>query len=208
MKLYTYELAPNPRRVKLFLQYKGVELEKQSIDLGTDQQLSEEYRAINPACTVPVLQLEDGTVLTDCISICLYLESVYPDKALFGSTALEQAQVVGWTHTIFLEGLFSIANILRNQGEHFKDRAMPGTIDLEQIPALVKRGKDCLDGFFAKMELHLEGREFIVGDSLTMADIDNLVVCDFASWVKESIPADCSNLLAWYARVQKLLGEG
>ena len=68
MKLYTYEMAPNPKRLALLLAYKGVDIEKETVDLGAPrEQLSEAYRAINPSCTVPCLVLDDGTVMTETV---------------------------------------------------------------------------------------------------------------------------------------------
>ncbi|WP_101760569.1 glutathione S-transferase family protein [Oceanicoccus sp. KOV_DT_Chl] len=207
MKLYTYEVAPNPRRVKLFLQYKGITLETENVNLGEAEQLTDRFKAINPFCTVPTLVLGDGETLIDAVSIGFYLDQKYPEKPLFGTSALEQAQVLGWDHRVFTDGLFPIAEMLRNQGDFFKDRALPGSINIEQIPALIERGRKRLYGFFATMEKHLQGREFIVGEQLSFADIDVFVVCDFAGWVKETIPAECVTLQSWYQRVGKLLGE-
>jgi glutathione S-transferase len=75
MLLYTYDGAPNPRRVGLFLGYKGIQLASRQIDLRDGQQFSSEYASVNPRCTVPALQLDDGTVLCDAIAICWYLEA-------------------------------------------------------------------------------------------------------------------------------------
>ena len=126
MKLYTFEKAPNPRRLALFMQYKGIDIATQTINIGEREQFAQSYKAINPNCTVPSLQLDDGTVLTDVISACLYLESLYPGKPLMGSTPLEQAQIVGWDHKIFVEGLTAVAEMLRNRGEFFQGKGLPG----------------------------------------------------------------------------------
>ena len=131
----------------------------------------------------------------------MYLESQYPDKPLLGTTDVERAQVMGWVHKIFTQGLMAVAEMVRNQGDFFKGRALPGTRDLEQIPELVARGKLRLEDFFEMLESHLQGREYIVGNSLTIADTDALVVCDFATWVEETIPDNCPAVQAWYDRV-------
>ncbi len=206
MKLYTFDVAPNPRRLKLFLAYKGIELETIAVDLGKKEQLAEGYLAINPAGTVPTLLLDDGSVLTDVIACCFYLESQYPDKPLFGRTDMERARVLGWVHKIFVQGLMAVAEMVRNQGDFFKNRALPGPRDLEQIPALVERGKLRLGDFYALLESQLQGGDYLLGDSLSMADIDAMVVVDFAAWVKESIPADHALTQAWYERVKVELG--
>jgi glutathione S-transferase len=207
MKLYTFEIAPNPRRLKLFLQYKGIDIETETINIRDGEQFTDAFKAINPSCTVPALQLDDGTILSDVIGACLYLESQYPEKPLFGTTPLEQAQIVAWDHSIFVEAFVAVAEMLRNSSEAFKGRALPGTVTIEQIPELIERGQIRLQDFFQRLEIHMAGRDYIVGDAISLADIDAFVVCDFAGWVKQSIPENCTQLQEWYQRVKKELGE-
>jgi glutathione S-transferase len=205
MKLYTYDSAPNPQRLKMFMQQKGIEVESQQIDMMTAQQLTAEYRSINPLGTLPALQLADGELLTEVIGICCYLEVLYPDKPMLGTTALEKAQVISWDHRVFCEGLSSIADALRNRSKAFASRAMPGPMDIEQIEALVPRGLQRVNGFFVALNEHLAGRQFMVGDSLTLADIDVLIYVDFAKWIKQGVPEDCKELQAYYERISALL---
>lgn len=207
MKLYTFDFAPNPRRLMYFLKYKEITLDTEEISLRDRQQFSERFQAINPSCTVPALQLDDGTVLDDVIAICVYLESLYPERPLLGATPLETAKIIGWDHKIYVEGLGAAAEMVRNQGDFFENRAVPGLIEIPQIPDLVGRGQKRLTAFFERIEKHLSGREFMVGDTLSFADIDLYIVVYFAGWVKQSIPADCAAILAWQKRVAVLLGD-
>lgn len=207
MKLYTFDVAPNPRRVKLFLQYKGISLDSETIDLMKKEQFADSFKAINPESTVPVLVLDDGSTLCEVISICWYLECLYPQRPLFGQTPQQQAEVLGWDHSIFNEGVASVAEILRNHSEAFKDHALPGSLGLAQIPALIERGQKRVAAFFDKLEAQLAGRDFLLGDSFTLADIDAFVVVDFAGWVKLTIPEHCQQLASWYQRVKQELGE-
>lgn len=207
MKLYTYDPAPNPRRLALFLKHKGIEIETRQVDLGTAEQLGDDYRAINPMCSVPALVLDDGSVLTEVIAQCHYLESLYPEKPLMGTTGLEQAQVSEWDHRIFVGAMMAVADILRNGSKAFADRAMPGPVNIPQVPELVERGRLRLHGFWPMLENHLNGRNYLVGDSLTFADIDLYCLCGFIAWVKESIPEDCPATRAWFERVSGELEE-
>jgi glutathione S-transferase len=188
MKLYTYDTAPNPRRVGLFLAYKGIQLPTEQVDLRCGGQFSPEYAAINPRCIVPALQLDDGTVLCDGIAICWYLESLHPQRPLLGT-----------------EGFLPVAEALRNRSDAFKDRAVTGPARIAQIPELEARGRQRLQSLWQRLEEHLGGREFLVGDAVTLADIDALVVVDFAGWIKEHVPADRPRIHAWYQRVKPLL---
>ena len=205
MHLYTFSKAPNPKRLGYFLKLKGVEIEATEVDINNGEHFNDAFKAINPDSTLPTLVLDDGTVLTDTIAICVYLESKYSNTPLFGTTTVEYAQVIGWAHTLFFSGLMPIAEILRNQGDFFKNRAIPGCVDVEQIPDLIERGKIRLDAFWLSMDKHLSDKNYIVGKQLTMADIDCYVVCGFATWVKAQIPESCTALLQWQKRVSKLL---
>ena len=205
MKLYTYDPAPNPQRVNMFMQQKGIQIESEQIDMMTAQQLTDDYKRVNPLATLPALQLNDGELLTEVIGICCYLEVLYPDKPMMGTTALEKAQVISWDHRVFVEGLSSIADTLRTRSKGFAGRAMPGPMNIEQIEALVPRGLQRVNGFFTVLNEHLAGRQFMVGDSLTLADIDVLIYVDFAKWIKQGVPEECKDLQAYYDRISELL---
>lgn len=208
MKLFTYDPAPNPRRVNLFLSYKGIELPTEQVDLRARKQFSPHFQAINPRCVVPALQLDDGSVLCDGIAICTYLEHLYPQKPLLGTDALERAQILSWDQYIFSDGFLAVAEVLRNQSPQFEHRALPGAELFEQIPDLIARGRKRLHVFYWALERHLQGRQFIVAEQLTFADIDAFVTVDFGGWIKEKIPDNCPNLSLWYERVKPLLTGG
>ena len=205
MHLYTYDPAPNPRRLGLFLSWKGIDVETTQVDLMQLEQLGEPFRAINPAGTVPALVLDDGTLLTEVIAICDYLESLHPQRPLLGTTPLARAQVLGWDHQLYTGVFSAIAEILRNGNPNFADRALPGPVKVAQIPALVDRGRERLQSAWQNCEQALGKRDFLVDDAMTLADIDLLVCTEFAGWVKESIPETCTALLAWRNRVRKTL---
>ncbi|MDX1496015.1 MAG: glutathione S-transferase family protein [Salinisphaeraceae bacterium] len=205
MKLYSFPTAPNPMRVELMLKYKGVQVETEHVDLRNGEQLQAAYRKINPRCTAPALLLDDGTLLTEVIAICLYLDSQFPGRPVFGSNDSERAQVVNWMHRIFTDGFMAAAEALRNSSPGMKDRALPGPQNLEQIPALAERGRQRLPGFFEDLNDRLEGRDFIVGDALSQADIDAFVVCSFAGWIKIQPAENLSNVAAWRERVGSTL---
>ena len=206
MKLYTYDPAPNPRRLTLFMRYKGITLDTQQVDMMKAEQLSEEHKQINPRCTLPALQLDDGTLLTEVIGICTYLEELYPDKPLLGSTALEKAQVISWDHHLFLAAMLPVAGMLRNRGEGFRNRALPGPLDIPQIPELIERGKLQLEHLLPELDAHLATSTWVAGDNFSFADIDLLVFIDFMGWVKQSVPEECTHLQGWYQRTKDTLG--
>ena len=208
MKFYTYDPAPNPQRVQMCLDYKGVELETIQVDMMTAEQLGEDYRRINPACTLPALLLDSGALLTEVPSICTYLEDTFPQRPLFGGSAEERAIIVGWSHKLYVSLFQPLADVFRNGNPHFKGRALPGPLDIEQIPALVERGKERLANTWPQIDAHLADSQFMVGDSFSFADIELLAVTGFANgMVRQPVPESCSNIAAWSARAQAALAQ-
>jgi glutathione S-transferase len=200
LKLYTYDPAPNPRRLQLFLDYKGISLNTQQINLMEKEQFSDDFLKLNPSSTVPALELDDGTVLTEVIGMCCYLEELHPASPLMGSSATERALVISWDHIIFNTVFMAIAEAFRNSNPAFSGRALPGPLDVEQIPALAERGKLRLAAAWTSLDQHLGANSWLSGDNFTFADIDLMCAVEFAGWIKSSIPEDCKHLQAWHQR--------
>lgn len=203
MKFYDCRTAPSPRRVRWFIAEKGLEIPVVEIDLGAGEQLSPEFQAINPRCTVPVLELEDGTCLSDGMAICHYLEAKFPEPNLMGSDAREQALVMNWHEQIMMEGFLAGAEALRNFARGFADRAVTGPENFEQIPALAERGRKRLDVFMAVLDERLAASPCVAIDRFTMADIDAYVCVDFAGWVKIPVLENRPNIRNWYERISE-----
>lgn len=201
MKLYDYKTAPNPRRVRIFAAKKGIELDIVQVDLGKGEQLSVEFRRLNPECTVPVLELDDGTYISEVFAICDYLEKIQPEPQLMGGDAQTRAEVLMWNAKIEQNGLAAVTELFRNTSNGFKSRALPGPAGFEQIPELAERGRRRAILFFRRLDLHMDDRQFIAGDNLSIADITALVVVDFARWAKLDLLEDASNLERWYGDI-------
>lgn len=201
MKFYDCATAPSPRRVRIFLAEKGVELDTIQVDLAKGEQFSEEFKAINPLGEVPLLALEDGTTISQVNAICRYLEEIYPDTPLHGRNPVERAQVESSNGQLQANGLSAVAEAFRNSAPGFKHRAMPGPHNYEQIAQLAERGLLRLDNLFSDLDAHLADSQYIVGDYFSVADITALTTVDFAKWVKKRIPEGCANLQRWYDQV-------
>lgn len=201
MKLYDFAKAPSPRRVRIFLAEKGVQVPMQQIDLRAGEQFSDDYCAINPQCEVPFLVLDDGTGIGEVNAICRYFEASHPEPALFGRGAKEQALVAMWDHRVEKEGLSSIRDVLRNSLPAFEGRALPGRAKVPQIADLAERGRSCLLQFFEDMDGRLADCAYLAGDSFSIADITGQVCVDFAGWVKIGIPEEHKQLSRWYQSV-------
>jgi glutathione S-transferase len=178
---YDYRLAPSPRKVRLFIAEKGLDIPTVEVDLRARAQLTPAFLAKNPGATVPVLELDDGTCVTESLAICHYLEQLHPEPNLLGRDAKEQALVLMWTDIQTLEGYLGLQEALRNSHEAFKGRALGGPVPYEQIPALVERGRRRATAFFDKLEARLSSSAFIAGERFTYADIVGFVYLGFAS---------------------------
>ncbi len=206
MKLYTFHAAPNARRLHLVMDYKGIKIEEEIIDMANLAQHEEPYASINPLRTVPCLQLDDGSLLTEVVAMVHYLESIHPEKPLFGSNPQERAMVINYNHWLATQAFMPIAHMLRNGAKGFKDRAVVGSLPIPQIPELVERGKMQLDDFWPRIEARLAESEWVAGDFFSFADIDLYVVVEFSGWVKEGMPEDATHLRAWHQRASEILG--
>jgi len=197
MKLYDGGRAPNPRRVRVFLAEKGITVATEQIDLGALQQKSAAFASINPIQRVPVLVLDDGTVIAESIAICRYFEALNPDPPLFGVGAKEIAQIEMWNRRLELLLLFPVSHVFRNSHPAMKEMEVP------QVPAWAEANKPRITEFVAILDHELERRPFIAGDRFTVADITGLVAVDFMKPAKLAVPESCANVRRWHAELAK-----
>lgn len=202
MRLYDYAAAPSPRKVRLFMAEKGVAVPVVTVDLRAGEHQSPEFLARNPGATVPVLELDDGTCLTESLAICHYLEERYPEPNLLGHDAREQALVLMWHEIATLEGYVAIQEAWRNGAEAFRGRPLPGMVSYEQIPALAERGRRRSEAFFDRVEQRLGGSRFVAGDRFTYADIVVFVYLEFGARALQCDPVTVRPALSrWYEAV-------
>ena len=203
MKFYDCTTAPSPQRVRIFLAEKGIDMPVVQVNLRESEQLGDAFRKINPDCTVPVLELDDGTRISEIFAICLYLESEYPEPVLMGRNSVEQAMVSMWNTKIEQNGIAAVAETLRNTAKGMRDRALPGPVNLAQIPQLADRGRTRVQAFLDRMDGQLDANTFISGDQFTMADITGFVTVEFAQRLKIPVEGSQQNLQRWFDAVSK-----
>jgi glutathione S-transferase len=180
----------------MFLAEKGIDLAETPIDLMTREHKSPEYRQKNSLGQVPTLELDDGATISETVAICRYFEELHPEPPLFGRTALEKAQVDMWVRRIEFQLMAPVGQFWRH--------AHPRTAALltqykdfgESNRATYANAQRWLDGELA------DGRAFIAGDTLTMADICALSTVDFARWIGLDLEPDLPNLAAWHERIK------
>ena len=194
MKIYNSPTAPNPRRVRVFLAEKGVQVPYEDVDIGKAVNRQPEFRKKNPMAGVPVLELDDGTCIAESVAICRYFEELHPEPNLFGVGAKERAQVDMWNRRMEFNLLQPIADTFRQRHEFFKGRIrqVPEYADIQRLNA--EDSLKWLDG-------ELANRNFIAGDRFTVADITAMIAVDFGRVSKIGIQPDQKNLARWHAEV-------
>ena len=203
MKFYDCKPAPSPRRVRIFIAEKGLEIPTVQVDLMADEHRSDEYKAMNPQCTVPALELDDGTVICESVAISRYLEERYPDPPLFGVDALDKALVEMWNRRVEHYCFAHVSDSFRNFSKAFRTRSLTGPVDFEQIPELVERGRERAVAFLADWDAQLADNRYVAGERFTIADITGLCTADFAMRIKIPVLEDYANIERWYAEVSE-----
>lgn len=199
--LYDCATAPNPRRARIFLAEKNVPHTTIQIDLRSGEQLGSAYRLINPQCTVPTLQVQEGLTLTDNAAIAAYLEAQYPHPPLLGRTPEEKAEIASLNWRMEFDGLMPIAEALRNGSPAMTNRALPGPVNYPQIPELAQRGLARAARFFDELNALLAYRRYVAGETFSVADITAVVAVDFARIVKIKPDERHPHLLRWRAQL-------
>lgn len=195
MKLYNEAMpAPNPRRVRMFLAEKGVEIPVERVSMRDRQHKAPEFMAKNSLGQLPVLELDDGTHLSESVSICRYLEGLYPDPPLFGTTPKEQALIDMWIR----RAEFQLGTPLRNFWVH----AHPYTAAIvEQHKEFGESNRAHAERAYRWLDSELAGKDYIAGDAFTVADIIALSMVDFGAFIGLPFPQDATNLKTWHDRV-------
>jgi glutathione S-transferase len=194
MKLYDSVNAPSPRRVRIFLAEKGIEVPTVQVDIGDAENRRPEFLSKNPMGGVPVLELDDGTYLAESVAICRYFEEVQPEPALMGADARDRAIVEMWNRRMEFEIAFPVMQSFRNTHDFFKGR-------IPQVPEYGEVSKAWAMKRFEWLDAELASREFIAGDRYTIADITAQVGIDFGRVTDIRIQPEQKNLQRWYDAV-------
>lgn len=191
MKLYDGGKAPNPRRVRIFLAEKGLTVPLIPVDMGAMEHRGAEVSSRNPLQRLPVLELDDGTILTESVAICRYFEELHPDPPLFGVGALGKARVEMWQRRLELNFYAAVGAAFRHIHPAMREWEVP------QIAEWGEANKPKALEFLALMDKELAGRRFSAGDDFSIADITGLVTLDFMKPARIEVPAEFGNVLRW-----------
>ena len=187
--------APNPRRVRVVAAEKGIVLTEVMLDLRARDHKAIAHLARNSLGQVPVLELEDGTMISETIAICRYLDAIQPDPPLFGRTPIEIAIIEMWIRRIEIQIGEPIKMFWRHAHPATAALIEQHTIFGESNRAIVARSIRWLEEEMA------DDRPFVAGQFYSMADIVLLTLLDFAIFIGLEPPAEDSHLLSWHQRI-------
>lgn len=194
MKIYNSSTAPNPRRVRIFLAEKGIQVQYEEVDIVKAINRGPEFRKKNPMAAVPVLELDDGTCIAESVAICRYFEEIQPQPPLFGVDARDRALVEMWNRRMEFALFIPIADAFRQRHEFFKGR-------IRQVPEYAETQRLNADDHLQWLDGELAGRRFIAGERFTIADITAQVAIDFGRVSKIAVKPEQKNLARWHAEV-------
>lgn len=192
MKIYDYGIAPNPRRVRIFLHEKGIEAEYEQIDIRKREGRTEAFLEKNPLGGIPVLELDDGTCISESVAICRYFEALHPEPNLFGAGPAEIAEIDMWLRRIEMY-LMSPAGLVWIHGNELTAHL------LEQNPGTAEFGRARTYYFYDILNKALEGKEFLASDRYSIVESVALPTLDFiTTLVGVPYKAEHTNIKTWH----------
>jgi glutathione S-transferase len=195
MELIDGGRAPSPRRVRIFLAEKGIDVPRRQIDFANLEQFSESFTALNPMQRVPVLILDDGTPISETMAICRYFEALHLEPNLLGRDAREIAIIEMWNRRVEMNFYGAVSSAFRHLSP-----AM-GTSEKPQIAEWGEANKAKALAFLAILDHELGARPFVAGERFTVADITTLATVDFMRAPKIELPAEMQNVRRWHGEV-------
>jgi glutathione S-transferase len=195
MQLYDGGRAPSPRRVRIFLAEKGIDVPRRQVDFANLEQFSEAFTSLNPMQRVPVLILDDGTPISETMAICRYFEALHPEPNLLGRDAREIATIEMWNRRVEMNFYNAVSSAFRHLSPAMAVSEKP------QISEWGEANKAKALAFLAILDRELGKRQFVAGDRFTVADITTLATIDFMRAPKIELPADMKNVVRWHAEV-------
>jgi glutathione S-transferase len=195
VKILQTSTAPNPRRVRIFLAEKRVEVAYEELDLMKGALKTPEFTRLNWFQRVPVLMLDDGMAIAETMAICRYFEELQPEPALFGKGPLGRARVEMWNRRMELGLFLCVAQAFRHLHPAMAHLEVP------QVPAWGEANKPRAQEILRFLDEELAGRPFIAGDDFSVADITALVAIDFMKPARIQRPEGLDNLARWHEEV-------
>lgn len=192
MKLYDFKQGPNPRRVRIFLAEKGIEVPLVHVDIFKREQKSHEFLKKNPIGSIPVLELDDGTCISESVAICRYFEEVHPEPPLFGTNPVEKATIEMWLRRVELNVMVPVGMVW------IHGHTLTAHL-VKQIPEAADQNRKRAQIGYKLLDDQLAQTRFIASDEYSVVDAVLLATLDFAQDLV-GVPYDpeLTNLKRWH----------
>lgn len=195
MYIIETQTAPNPRRVRIFLAEKNIEIEYKQRDLMAEELKTAEFTRLNPWQRVPILVLDDGRIIAETVAICRYFDELQPEPSLMGRDAYTKAHIEMWQRRVEL-GLFNhVAQVFRHLHPKMAHLETPQVFDWGEA------NKPKVADALRLLDDRLATSRFLAGDDYTIADITAFVAIDFMKPAKLAMPDGLLNIARWYASI-------
>lgn len=189
MKLYNTN-SGNTKRVRIFVAEKRIDIPRVEMLLGTDTR-TPAFQQLNSLGELPVLELDDGRIITESLAICRFLEAAFPDRPLMGKTPFEQGHIEMWSQRIYTQLFMTHGNFVRHSMDLF-------AAVMEQVPQFAAAQRRAIPDRWAWLDREMsDGRRFIAGDTFTMADVHGMTVLTIADGLQLAIPDECGHVNRW-----------
>ncbi len=195
MKLLDGGRAPNPRRVRIFLAEKGIEVPLEQVDIMKGDHKKPQFTELNPVQRIPVLMLDDGTAISETMAICRYFEALQPEPSLFGRTPLEIAEIEMWGRRAELYFLFPVAQCFRHMHPSMAELEVP------QVPAWAEANKPRVAEIIHVFDEALRKTRYLAGDQFSVADITAVIATDFMKPSRLTVPEEAVHFKRWFGEV-------
>lgn len=194
MKLYTFPIAPNPTKVRLYLAEKeaascAIPMDMVDVNLGKGDHKSREHLARSPQGMLPVLELDDGRFVTESLAIIEYLEELYPEASMFGDTPEDRALIRSLERTLDLGILIALGRAVHATNSPIGHPPNPPVAKVELARAA--QTLSWIDGLLA------DGRPFVAGQRPTIADFTLASGLQFTRFCDLPLPGDFPNVARW-----------
>ena len=192
MKLYSFYGAPNPKKVRVYLAEKGIQVSVEEVDIVSGQNRQPEFLSKNPMGGLPVLEFDDGTYLPESLAIIEYFEETHPEPPMIGATPCERARVRALERMAELSVLNRVATIFQNTHPFFAGR-------IKQSTDTAETARQQLTAALKILNAEIGSRPFVAGERPTIADCTLFAALEFADFAQVAIDPSCRNLARWHA---------
>ena len=201
MQLYDHSLSPNCRKVRVYCAEKGIQLVLRPVDLLGGEQRGPEFLQRNPFGAIPILELDDGTVIPESLTIIEYLEELHPAPPLLGYDPLSRALVRAWERRAELGVILQGTRRFLHSSPYFAARGV------EQNPKVVEEAGGVLRGRLSLFDAHLQHSEWLT-ENFSLADISLMVGIDFIAQSDFPLDPAWTHLTRWYETIKQRPSAG